>query len=417
MRNPSFAAEPAPNAPAATAFLRRVRQLAGAMGAGILASGNRWVAWDGAPPIELDPALLSVTGQVVHRASGPVPFLLIAPIPTLDEDKPLWLILWDARDRTELAAHILLARVTELAAHAAMARRRAAERHRRYLIERASATARIGIWSCSLPEERLNWSEGIYDLFELPRDVPVDRAGTLRMYMPESARQMQALRAEAIATLGDFNFDAEIVTARGNHRWMRITATVDGADGKARSIFGMKQNITEEKLLAERTRRLAETDVLTGLANRSLFQARLDDLHGRHGGVPVGALLLIDLDRFKTINDSLGHAHGDACLVEAGRRLRQCAPASALIARIGGDEFAILTDGREPLDMDGLSRVILQAFQTPFVLAGQRHSIGASLGIAQRGEEDGDALYRNADSALYAAKSAGRGTWRHFRAA
>ncbi|KKB10352.1 hypothetical protein VE26_07580 [Devosia chinhatensis] len=307
--------------------------------------------------------------------------------------------------------------MTELTAHAAMARRRSAERHRQYLIERASATARIGIWSCTLPEEHLTWTDGVYDLFELPRGSRIDRTTTLAMYTPESARQMQALRSEAIATLGDFNFDAEIVTARGNRRWMRITATVDGIDGRPRRIFGMKQNITEEKQLAERTRQLAETDSLTGLANRGRFQARLDDLHGHRHGVPTGALILIDLDNFKGINDGLGHAHGDACLIGTGQRLRQCAPASALVSRIGGDEFAILIDGREAVDLDVLSSAIVRAFDQPFLLGKTAYHVGASVGVARRIDQDADTLYRNADTALYAAKSAGRGTWRQFRAA
>lgn len=419
MFDPSFDHSPTGPMQEARVFLRGVRQLARAEGVGILAAGPRWLGQDGAP-FPIDPAALDLdqTSRVFPQGYGAtLPFLLVVPIPTLEPSKPVWLILWDDIARSELAAHILLARITELIMHAAMARRRAFEEHRKSLVERASATARIGIWSCSLPDEALTWTEGVYDIFELERGCFIDRTTTLRMYTPDSARQMQALRAEAIANLGDFHFDAEIITAKGNQRWMRITATVDGAEGKARSIFGMKQNITEEKLLADRTRLLAETDTLTGLANRSLFKARIEDLHGRRNGISVGALLLIDLDNFKVINDTLGHAQGDACLVEAGRRLRQCVPASALVARIGGDEFAILTAGEETLNLDRLSERIIQAFETPFSLGGQTRRVGASLGLARRAEQDADALYRNADTALYAAKSAGRGTWRIYHAA
>ncbi len=411
--------DPVDSASGANAFLKRIRRLAGVAGAGLVGTSGRWIASDGAPLRgQIDPASLAATGAALAEANGTdMPFLLIVPIPAFDLNKPLWLLVWDQTSRSPIATQILLTRLTELVAHAAMERRRSAETHRQHLVERASATARIGIWSCILPDERLSWTAGVYDIFEVPHNSPINRSGTLQFYKPESARQMQALRAEAIATLGDFSFDAEIITARGNHRWMRITATVDGVDGRPRLIFGMKQNITEEKQLAERTRIMAETDTLTGLANRSMFQSRLDDLHGRRGGVPAGALLLIDLDHFKGINDSLGHAHGDMCLIQAGRRLRQCAPASALVARIGGDEFAILTDGREALDIDALSAAIIRAFDMPFMLDGEAHRVGASIGIARRVEQDADALYRNADTALYAAKSAGRGTWRQFRAA
>jgi diguanylate cyclase (GGDEF)-like protein len=399
-------------------FLAGVRRLSRCAGAGLAGTGG-WLAQDGlVPPAGLTRTRFETYAQVFPQGTPSCEgFLLIVPVPTISERRPLWLVLWDGRSRSEVASYGLLARVTELVGQSAMASRRAAERHRQCLIERASATARIGIWSCTLPDERLSWTDGVYDLFELPRGSSIDRNTTMGMYAPESARKMQALRAEAIATCGDFNFDAQIITAKGNARWMRITATVDGVDGAARRIFGMKQNITEEKHMAERTRILAQTDVLTGLANRSLFNERLDDLHGQRNGAPVGALILIDLDDFKAINDTHGHVHGDECLIETGRRLRQCAPAGALVARIGGDEFAILTDGRTPVDMERVSRTILGAFEHPIRLGMHEHRVGASLGIAMRRTQDGDTLYRNADAALYAAKSAGRGTWRLFEAA
>jgi diguanylate cyclase (GGDEF)-like protein len=410
---------PAPAPPAdLRSFLERLRRHTGMAGVALLGPQAQWLDVAGeVPPTGVSPTLLGACGMIASETDPAARFLIVVPVPTIDPEKPRWLLLWDTAPRPATTAHMLLARLTELVSHAAMARRRAFEVHRQHLIERASATARIGIWSCSLPDEKLVWTDGVYDLFELPRGSEIDRAQILRMYTPDSARRMQELRAHAIATLGDFNFDAEIITTSGQRRWMRITATVDGVDGKARRIFGMKQNITEEKLLAERTRRLAETDALTGLANRSLFQARLDDLHGAISGSPVDALLLVDLDRFKAINDELGHAQGDACLIEAGRRLTACCPHGTLVARIGGDEFAILTDANAGLDGDALCAAIIGAFKKPFHLAGQSRQLGASLGMARRSDHDADTLYRNADTALYQAKSAGRGTWRLYDAA
>jgi diguanylate cyclase (GGDEF)-like protein len=399
-------------------FLGRVRRLGECAGAG-LRETDRWIAHEGVlPRSDLPLSLFQDFAQVFPQGTQSYDaFLLIAPIPTIDKIRPLWLVLWDTRPRSEISSYILLARVTELVGQAAMAARRAAEHHRQCLLERASATARIGIWSCTLPNGQLTWTNGVYDLFELPRGSLIDRDTVLKMYTPESAKQMQALRAQAIATCGDFNFDAQIITAKGNRRWMRITATVDGIDGKARRIFGMKQNITEQKHMAERMRILAQTDALTGLANRSLFNAWLEDLHGQRNGVPVGFLILIDLDDFKAINDTLGHAYGDTCLIKTGERLRQCAPPGALVARIGGDEFAILTDGRDPVDVERLSMTIIGALAHPVKLGMQQHRVGASLGVAMRVAQDADTLYHDADAALYAAKSAGRGTWRLFNAA
>ena len=399
-------------------FLRRLRNLTGMAGAGLVSSGMHWLDYDGVPPATgITADSLRASGYAALNDDPLAKFVMAVPLPSIDLARLHWLLLWDHEPRSEATSNLMLARVTELVGHAAMDRRRSAEQHRQYLVERASATARIGIWSCTLPEETLSWSNGVYDLFELPRGSAVSREQILKMYAPHSRRHMQALRKQAINTLGDFNFDAEITTATGKQRWMRITATVDGVNGRARRIFGMKQDVTEEKLLAERTRRMAETDALTGLANRSLFQSRLDDLRDNPQAKSIGALILIDLDRFKMINDTLGHAQGDACLIEAGRRLTSCSAPGALVARIGGDEFAIVTGHNTTPRPEDLCADIVDAFREPFLFGGQPYQIGSSIGMARNTGQDAEALYRNADTALYQAKSSGRGTWRQFQAA
>ncbi|WP_338723898.1 sensor domain-containing diguanylate cyclase [Devosia sp. XK-2] len=404
--------------PSQRGFLAQLRTLTGMAGAGLVTSGMHWLEVDGARPSPaFSPDLLGPSGCIALPGDSMGPFIVAVPVPSIDPAQRYWLLLWDSAPKRQEHANLLLAKLTELVGHAAMDRRRAAEMHRRYLVERASATARIGIWSCTLPDEQLSWSDGVYDLFELPRGSVVSRAQALKMYTPETRRRMQALRKHAIETLGDFNFDAEIVTTTGKRRWMRITATVDGANGRATRIFGMKQDITEEKLLAENTRRMAETDALTGLANRALFQTRLTTLCAVQCSDRADALILVDLDRFKAINDELGHAQGDLCLLEAGQRLQACAPRAALVARIGGDEFAIILERQSGQDPEAICAGIVQAFETPVGLGGQHRRVGASVGMARRTGQDADALYRDADAALYRAKSAGRGTWRQHDAA
>jgi diguanylate cyclase (GGDEF)-like protein len=404
-----------PDAVGGSAFLNRLRQFTGMAGVGLIGEGARWIGFSGeAPPTGVEADLFGPANVIATGDDPAARFLLCVCIPGFAPHRPLWLLLWDRVERPANEAHRLLAQVTELASHAAMQRRLSLENQRRLLLERASKTARIGMWSCTLPEDNLVWTAGVYDLFELPHDAPLDRRQIVSMYTPDSARRLAELRSHAIATLGEFHLDAEIITATGKHRWMRITAAVDGVDGQPRLLLGMKQDITEERLMSERTRRLAETDALTGLANRAQFQARLEDLGAE---APIGSLLLIDLDRFKSINDDLGHAQGDACLVEAGRRLAACSPPGALVARIGGDEFAIVTDARVPVDEVALCDRIIGAFEEPFNLGTQSRKVGASLGIARPQGLPADLLYRNADIALYQAKSAGRATWRLFTAA
>jgi len=184
----------------------------------------------------------------------------------------------------------------------------------------------------------------VYDIFDLPRGSALDRGATFRCYPEESARELTKRRSKAIEDCTGFTLDAEIISFKGNRRWIRITATVESVDGVAVRIFGIKQDITEEKILSDRTRYLAEFDVLTGLANRSQFQTRLSalDLSSPQTAKPFGALLLIDLDEFKPVNDSLGHAAGDECLKQAAERIRDVCADADLVARIGGDEFAVL---------------------------------------------------------------------------
>ena len=282
-------------------------------------------------------------------------------------------------------------------------------RFREERFERATQAARMGLWECDLRTEALRWSGGVYDLFGLPRDRPPDRRSTLNQYVPTSRSRLTSVRAQAITDGTGFTLDSEIVTPAGQHRWIRLTATVDRQDGVPVRLFGMKQDVTDDLLLLERTRRLAECDSLTDLANRAGFEARLRD--------PVAALLLIDLDGFKAVNDTHGHQAGDQCLRETARRLRLTCRKGDLLARLGGDEFAVVVERPVSPEAAALyAQGIIDALCRPVDGDGRRFPIGASVGIALSGPAPLD-LYACADAALYAAKAAGRGTFRLFDAA
>lgn len=224
--------------------------------------------------------------------------------------------------------------------------------------------------------------------------------------------KLQTLRTKAIAEGSGFSLDAAITTVRGERRWIRITATVECEGGHPVRIFGMKQDITEEKLLADRMRFLAEFDGMTGLSNRERFQTSLAALE--HGGVPVAALLLVDLDGFKWVNDTHGHAVGDACLTELARRLKDVCGERPACFRIGGDEFAVFAGAEEA---EPLAGAIVAALARPVLEDGPALVLGASVGIARLGAGcSGTELFTRADAALYAAKAAGRGTFRVFDA-
>jgi len=160
---------------------------------------------------------------------------------------------------------------------------------------------------------------------------------------------------------------------------------------------------------------LAFHDSLTGLPNRALFEDRLDHaLARRNANV---AVLLLDLDRFKNVNDTLGHQAGDALIRELGVRLASLIREADTISRLGGDEFAILVEQCKPADLHRLARRILNEMQRPFSIIGNELHIGISIGIAMgaSGEFDRLELVRKADIALYNAKDAGRGTYCLFK--
>jgi diguanylate cyclase (GGDEF)-like protein len=313
-----------------------------------------------------------------------------------------------ARLRQELAAQALLIREQE-----------ASLAHSRKIFRRASEAARIGVWECTLADESLVWTDGVYDIFEIPRGAPLNRQQTLLCYPEESRRELVAIRSKAIEECSGFTLDTEIITMKGNRRWMRITATIECENGVAARIFGMKQDITEEKILADRTRYLAEFDVMTGLANRAQFQARLSALDEASvdGSERIGALLLVDLDGFKQINDTFGHAFGDSCIKEAAARLAEVCSAVELVARIGGDEFAVLV-GPEfgGTALEQLAHSIVEALGRAIETKNGAYHLGASVGVARKGDCSSEQIFTRADTALYAAKASGRNTFRMFDA-
>jgi two-component system sensor kinase FixL len=124
------------------------------------------------------------------------------------------------------------------------------------MYDRSSALAKLGVWECDLKTEQLTWTDGIYDLFELPRGMAVERADIVKLYSRESRREMERLRTRTINGAGPFSLDICISTATGRERWLRLIADVDRASGKSVRLFGTKQDITEETLAQEKAKRL-----------------------------------------------------------------------------------------------------------------------------------------------------------------
>jgi diguanylate cyclase (GGDEF)-like protein len=180
------------------------------------------------------------------------------------------------------------------------------------------------------------------------------------------------------------------------------------------------EDITERARNEERIAYLAQHDLLTGLANRALFSEKLDGAARRlrrHG--TIFTILLVDLDKFKNVNDTLGHPAGDQLLVEVAQRLKSSLRDTDVLARLGGDEFAIIQENEKNQSEGAIALAlrIIRLIEKPFDLNGNRVGVGASIGIAFAPEHgtDAETLLQKADLALYAVKSGGRNDFRVFQ--
>ncbi len=218
------------------------------------------------------------------------------------------------------------------------------------------------------------------------------------------------------------HFEAEyrILHRDGSYRWMlsRGLAVRDGGS-KAYRIAGSQTDVTARKLAEEQLLHDAFHDHLTGLANRALFIDRLDSNLKRRSRSPqyLFALLFLDLDRFKIVNDSLGHLAGDLLLKILAKRLEASIRAVDTVARFGGDEFAILlSDLREPADAIIVAERIQKGLQIPFPLDEHQVFTTASIGIVVGAPEyrQADEMLRDADTAMYRAKMRGKGSYELF---
>ncbi|MFS8110292.1 EAL domain-containing protein [Rhizobium jaguaris] len=237
-----------------------------------------------------------------------------------------------------------------------------------------------------------------------------------------SAEQTAVFRRQderAFETASTIGFEETIEGLDGVSRILRTAKRVLPAPkGQApRYLLGITQDVTEERGVEAKLAHLAMHDSLTGLPNRAFFsESIVRQVAAATQDMPI-ALLYLDVDHFKHINDSKGHAAGDALLCQVAQRLLRLSERSDLVARLGGDEFALVLKMTDAGRARRLADLLLLSLAAPFDLDGVREHVSCSIGIAVAPEHaaDADVLMRDADLALYAAKESGRSTYRFYQ--
>jgi diguanylate cyclase (GGDEF)-like protein/PAS domain S-box-containing protein len=244
-----------------------------------------------------------------------------------------------------------------------------------------------------------------------------------RFYAEEDVRQGRpSQELEAAAAEGRHESEGWLVRKDGTHFWADVvtTALTDKA-GRLRGFSKVTRDVTERKMAEERLLHTTLHDGLTGLANRALFMDRLGhavERAKRHRDYAF-AVFFLDLDRFKLINDSLGHLAGDRLLTEVGRRLKECLRAGDTVARLGGDEFTILLDDmKDAGDAVRMAERAQAELARPFDLGGHEVYVSACVGIALSAMDyaSPEDILRDADTAMHGAKSHGKGSYKVFDA-
>ena len=298
--------------------------------------------------------------------------------------------------------------------------RGAAERLRRSerLLAETQRLAHVGSWEWDAPGrlDRMSWTDEMYRLAGLvPQSVMVTPRLWLDVTHPADRQRVAAALTEAFTRPGPFELAQRMMLTSGEVRHLAVRGEVEhDAKGRPVRVWGSAQDVTERHRVQEELRRTALTDPLTGLGNRLLLVDRLRRsiaaLDGAAGQAGHVAVIAVDLDGLKRVNDTYGHATGDDLLRETARRLRSVVRDLDLVARLGGDEFVLLCT---ELDVAGAARLaerIVAEISSPYLLTGGVTAwSGASVGVTVTDDPraDVDRLLAQADRALYAAKGDG----------
>ncbi|MCY4746272.1 EAL domain-containing protein [Pelomonas sp. UHG3] len=302
-----------------------------------------------------------------------------------------------------------------LGTHTDIAARRAAEQR----LHEADAVWKLalessgdGVWDWHVQAGVEHFSDRYLRLYGFePGDIEATPEAFDRRTHPDDLAQMARDREDHFAGRTPIYRNEHRVLARdGTWKWVLSRGMVIARDAQGRPLrmVGTHTDITDRKRQEAQAWQQARIDTLTGLPNRRALREHLEEALTRPREL---AVMFVDLDHFKEINDSLGHDAGDALLVQVAQRLQRCTPAGGVVARMGGDEFTLML-AAAPIEPEArrVGQTLLRALADAFEVAGERVYVSASIGVslAPRDGQEIEALFKHADLALYEAKGAGR---------
>ncbi len=293
-------------------------------------------------------------------------------------------------------------------------------------LDLALASSSLALWDWDLKHNRVYFNESWSVLLgDPPRESTFAGDEVTSWTHPDDREVFRAAIGNASKGVSE-EFDCEYRVPNAAEEWIwvhsRGKVTQRDGEGHALRMTGTSTNITKRKMAEERAEFLATRDPLTGLPNRVLLHDRLEqgvvNAARHHTGF---AFMFIDLDRFKTINDSLGHHVGDELLKGVASRLSECVRASDTVARLGGDEFAVILENLRDDDDEGAQQVaekMIASMAAPMLVEGQTLNTSCSIGISlfPTDGRDSGTLMKNADVAMYYAKEKGRNNYQFFSA-
>jgi diguanylate cyclase (GGDEF)-like protein/PAS domain S-box-containing protein len=279
-----------------------------------------------------------------------------------------------------------------------------------------------GVWDWYINEGRIDLSPRLKEMVDCPeKELPDTTEKWLARVYPEDLKLLTDTAQDCLdGKTGSFFCEYRMRTGNGNYKWFLSRGIVVARDARDRPVrmTGMITDISDRKEADERIWRHANFDALTGLPNRRLFRDRLQREVVAAGRADAQlALLFIDLDRFKQVNDLLGHDAGDFLLKEAAWRIADCVRESDTVARLGGDEFTVILSRLAHADhVEQLAQKLLDTLSKPFRLNKEVAYVTGSIGVAIYPEDGASAeeLIRKADQAMYAAKHAGKNQFSYF---